>query len=333
MPYAPMLLVLAGFRIGASPGECPEPGPGVRDIQAFGYYTDAAGSVRDAARYQATHVLTRPFEDFAAQVCRLADRFLAGGDPAAAACTVAWLDRWAQDGAMLGAMIKVDNDQPEYVRAWTHASVAIAWNKVRAQAPGPERARVDAWLQALSRATLACWSGRPGKIRNNHFYWAGVGVMATAVATQDAGLLAEARRIYETGLDAIRDDGTLPYEMRRGIRALHYHAFAAMPLVMLAEMARRAGLAWFDLRDRRLDLLVRRIAAGLRDPADFARVAGAAPQVVPPRNRLSWVLLYRAHAPWGERFEGLFEPADGSFIRELGGDLGLILAKGVFDPR
>ena len=232
---------------------------------------------------------------------------------------------------MLGTMIRINNEQSEYVRKWTNASAAIAWNKVRGQASEPERGRIDAWLTAVSKATLSFWDN-PKRKRNNHYYWTGVGAMATAVATGNAELLNDARRIYDAGLAEIRDDGSLPMEMARGVRALHYHNFSAMPLAMMAEMARKTNQDWFSLRERRLDRLMSRVAAGMRDPAWFEKESGAAPQIIPPMRDRAWMLIYRAHAQ-GERFDELFGDADKAWFRDLGGDLRLMLAKGVFDPR
>lgn len=311
--------------------DCPPPSPGLQDIKAIGYYSDAAGSVRDPQKYAESHALTKPFEDFAAQVAKSSDRFLARNDPAAAACTVAWLDRWAQDRAMLGKMVHVNNDQAEYTRKWTNASAAIAWNKVRGQADAGQRARIDAWLKAVSVATLAYWQDKPRAKHNNHYYWTGVGVMATAVATGDSGLLAEARHIYDSGLAEIRDDGTLPLEMERGIRALHYHNFAAMPLVMMAEMARKTGQNWFALRDSRLTLLVDRVATGLQDPGWFDKASGAAPQIIPAKRDLGWLQIYRMRVPGDPVVAKLPAPDDSGYIRDLGGSLPLMLAKGTFD--
>lgn len=312
--------------------DCPQPPPGLQDIKAFGYYSDAAGSIRDEAKYRETHELTKPFEDFAAQVAKSSDRYLEKGDREAAACTIAWLDRWAQDRAMLGKMIRVNNDQAEYTRKWTNATNAIAWNKVRSRADAAQREHIDAWLREVSRATLDFWRNKPSAKHNNHYYWTGVGVMATAVATSDRDLLAEARTIYDSGLSDISDNGTLPYEMARGHRALHYHNFSAMPLVMMAEMARTTNQDWFALRDHRLSKLVDRVAAGLRDPAWFEKAAGASPQIIPPRRDLGWVVIYRARVPDGEKFEGFFSSSDNSYIRDLGGTQKLIVEKNIFSP-
>ncbi len=322
---------LAVASTNAAAFDCPPPTPGLQDIQATGYYSDAAKSERDPQKYLESHAQTKPFEDFATQVAKSSDRFLAKDDSAAAACTIAWLDRWAQDKAMLGTMIRINNDQAEYTRKWTNASAAIAWNKVRVQADTAQRARIDAWLKAVSVATLEYWRNKPTAKRNNHYYWTGVGVMATAVATGDADLLREARHIYEAGLGDIRDDGTLKLEMERGVRALHYHNFAAMPLVMIAEMARKTGQNWFAWRDSRLSLLVDRVATGLQDPAWFDKLAGASPQIIPAKRERAWMLVYRTRVPEDSLMASLPGTDSSGYIRDLGGTLPLMLAKGTFD--
>jgi poly(beta-D-mannuronate) lyase len=327
-----LFVLLASLSFGAQAFNCPTPIPGPTDIKAQRFYTDSQGSVRDESKVRENNESTRAFKDFATQVSKASDQFLKTGDAAAATCTIAWLDRWAQDRAMLGNMVMVDNDQPYYVRNWTHASNSIAWNKVRDQATAEQRTRIDGWLKSVSKATLSYWSNA-SKNRNNHYYWTGVGVMATAVASGDTVLLAEATQIFKDGLADISSDGSLPNEMRRGNLALHYHIFSAMPLAMMAEMARKTGQDWYGLHEARLDLLVQRIATGLRDPSWFEKQSGSSPQTTPAPRDLSWFLLYRAHAPKGERYEGVFAADADSYVRDLGGTVALLVKRDVFAPR
>ena len=49
-------------------------------------------------------------------------------------------------------------------------------------------------------------------------------------------------------------DGSFPYEMDRGKRALHYQNFAVLPLVYIAEIASRQGYNLYDLRINGKDL-------------------------------------------------------------------------------
>jgi poly(beta-D-mannuronate) lyase len=142
------------------------------DIRALGYYTDKAGSVIDPALHQQNKDATAPLDRYAADVARMSDDYLRTGDRAAAQCTLAWLGAWADDGAMLGQMIRVNNNQSFYMRQWMLDAVAMAYLKVHDQADARQRARIDPWLQRLARANLAYWNN-PKRRRNNHYYWGG----------------------------------------------------------------------------------------------------------------------------------------------------------------
>ena len=221
---------------------CPAPPPGQPDIRAIGYYTDKVGSVIDPALQQQNKDATAPLDRYAADVARMSDDYLRTSDPAAAQCTLGWLGAWADDGAMLGQMIRVNNDQSFYMRQWMLDAVAMAYLKVHDQANPQQRARIDPWLQKLARANLAYWDN-PKRRRNNHYYWGGLGVLATGLATDDDALWQAGHAAFQKGIDDIQDDGSLALEMTRGQRALHYHDYALAPLVMMAELARQIGRA------------------------------------------------------------------------------------------
>ncbi|MDB5800451.1 MAG: hypothetical protein JWL63_1390 [Rhodocyclales bacterium] len=322
-------LTLLSSQFSAHAFSCPTPPAGIQDIKAFGYYIDRANSIRDEQKFKATHALTKPFEDFADDVTRMSDVYLADHDLEAAKCTGAWLDRWAQDRAMLGRMIIVDNDQPEYTRKWTHAAVAIAYVKVKPALSADMHASIELWLRELSQRTLGYWNN-PRKTRNNHYYWTGVGVMATAIATGDRDLLDRARSIYESGLSDINNDGSLDKEMRRAGRALHYHNYSLAPLVVIAEMARYTGEDWYALKKNRLNVLAERVADGLADPGWFVKESGTDPQVIPGPNDTGWAEFYIKHAPHPEKFQPLLNKRP-LIMRDLGGNLTLMAEKGVFD--
>jgi poly(beta-D-mannuronate) lyase len=145
--------------------------------------------------------------------------------------------------------------------------------------------------------------------RNNHAYWAGLAVAATGDTVGDPALVAWGLRQAEVGITQIRPDGTLPLEMERGARALHYHLFALTPLVMLAEIGLRHGAKLYAARHGALRRLAERALAGLDDPAWFAVRAGApqdAPGHLPPED-VAWMEPYYARfrdpglEPWLDR--------------------------------
>lgn len=320
----PLLLLAALLATASAGATCPAPPHGEPGIRALGYYTDKAGSQIDPARQQQNRDATAPLDRYAADAARMSDDYLRSGDPAAAQCTLAWLDAWAKDGAMLGQMVRVNNDQSFYMRQWMLDAVAMAYLKVHDQAGAGQRARIDPWLRHLAQANLAYWVN-PTRRRNNHYYWTGLGVLATGLATDDDALWQAGYAVFQKGIDDIQEDGSLPLEMARGQRALHYHDYALAPLVMMAELARLRGQDWYASKDHAIDRLARRVIEGSNDPAWFNERTGVAQL---PLKASGWVEFYRLRSPDG----GLFDAAHarGPFHSpRLGGDLTLMATRGI----
>lgn len=311
----------------AAQSECPAPPPGSPDIRAMGYYSDAASSVIDPKLKAQNAAAVKPLNDFSAHVARMADVYAKEGDETAARCALTWLDAWAASGAMLGRMEHVNNDQSDYMRQWTHGAVALAYLRTQAVATPQQRAAIEAWLRRLSAANLAYWDN-PKHKRNNHYYWTGIGIMATAVATRDDALLKTAQGIYRTGIDAIEPDGSLPMEMARKRRALHYHDYATAPLVLMAELARLRGEDWYAYRPGALERLAARVADGYRDPAWFNAQAGVVQETATPKASSGWVEFYRRRSPDPGRFDAMH--ADGPYKDpRMGGNLTWMATNGI----
>jgi poly(beta-D-mannuronate) lyase len=161
----------------------------------------------------------------------------------------------------------------------------------------------------------------PARTRNNHWYWLGLAVGAVALATDSDRHWQIARGIM---IDATRDigaDGFLPMELERGARALHYHAFAVMPLVVLAELGVRRGEDFYALGDSALHRLVAATANGLADPTTFDRRAGQA-QERPVKPFAGWLPLYGRR--FAERSKALATITMPAGHRWIGGDMGVL---------
>ncbi|MBI3707796.1 MAG: alginate lyase family protein [Proteobacteria bacterium] len=225
---------------------CAAPPAPVRDVLAEPFYADRAGSIVDAARYAARVAAVKPLSDFGSGIARIADRWLGAKplQPEAAACALDWLDAWARADAMLATV----TGQGGYERKWALAGLALAYLKIR-DAPGldaEKQRRAEAWLQRLGYAMKAYYERPPGqgisdKI-NNHLYWAALAAAAAGIAAQDRGLFDWAAGRYLFALTQIAADGTLPLELARAGKALHYHLFSVTPLVMVAELGAANGL-------------------------------------------------------------------------------------------
>nr|7XTF_A Chain A, Poly(Beta-D-mannuronate) lyase [Pandoraea apista] len=319
-----MLLHINAF---AAQNDCPAPPPGSPDIRAIGYYTDAARSVIDPRLKTQNDAAVKPLNAFAAHVAKFADAYAKGADEAAGRCALTWLDAWARSGAMLGRMAHVNNDQSDYMRQWTHGAAAMAYLRTQALASEQQRTDIETWLKRLSAANLAYWDN-PKHKRNNHYYWTGVGIMATAVATRDDTLLNTAQGIYRAGIDAIEPDGRLPMEMARKRLALHFHDYATAPLVLMAEMARLQGEDWYTYRQGALERLAARVADGYRDPSWFNTQSGAVQETATPKASSGWVEFYRLRSPDPMRFDAMH--AAGPFQDpRMGGNLTLMAQEGI----
>lgn len=299
----------------ADPG-CPPPPPPIADLDIPAFYANAKAGSHEPDQRKRHDDAVRPLIAYLAQVAAMADRAVlaeaATEQQVAGACAVTWLAAWARGNAWLGRM---GSAQSEYQRKWDLAGASLAWLKVRDNASADEREVVDRWLERWGDAALALFDD-PRVERNNHWYWLGPGLAATAIATGSARHRAAAARIMGDAARDIGPDGTLKRELARGGRAIHYHAFAVMPLVVLAELGAAMGDGdWYALNDGALHRLVSVTAKGLAEPALFAKLA-AVPQQPHPGTGAGWAQLYE------RRFPGRVAlPAMKSGDRWLGGDV------------
>jgi poly(beta-D-mannuronate) lyase len=304
----------------SGPFACPTPAVPIVDLDLPSYYSDAARSVIDLERSRLTAERAKPVRLFLAQMASVADRAHAG-DEAAAGCALDRMAHWAGAGALTGEMTQ----QGVYEMTWTTAGLALAYLKLR-NVPGLDAAKqktVEAWLGRLA-AKIRPPFDRPNRIdsRNNHAYWAGLAVAAVGVATDKEPLLEWGVERYRVGLNEIAEDGTLPLELARRGRALHYHLFALSPLVLMAELGAANGLDLYEEYDGALHRLVRRAVEAIDDRKGFSALAGA--NQVPLRlagDEAAWL------APYSVRFDDadvrrLAAAARTIRAPRLGGDLG-----------
>lgn len=298
---------------------CPAPPPPVTALTLTRFYADKTGSVVDPALAESHKAETAPLTMFLREVTSAADKAWRRTKPAdkiaAANCGLEWLAAWARGEALLGRM---GSAQAESQRKWDMTGAALAYLKLKRFASSAQRAAIESWLIRLADAARAAFDD-PGKKRNNHWYWLGLGLGAVGHATGSDKHWQAARGIMQDAARDITTEGALPVEMARGRRALHYHAFALMPLVTLAEIARARGEDFYAAGDGALDRLAGLTAKGLADPAVFDRLAGVA-QERPVNPGSGWLALFRLHAALD--LPGL--PAVPPGHRWLGGDTAIL---------
>jgi poly(beta-D-mannuronate) lyase len=264
---------------------------------------------------------TVPLTAFVRAVTSEADKALKRSKPAdreaSAACTLSWITAWAKGDAFLGRMAQA---QAEYQRKWDLAGIALAYVKVKPRATAEQRRVIEPWLMRFADSARAFFDD-PKHKRNNHWYWLGLAIGATAIATDSDRHWQVARGIMADAVRDIAADGTLAMELERGGRALLYHTFSAMPLVMLAELAHARGEDWYALGDGALHRLVAVTVKGMAAPSVFeARVS--LPQDQAPWSGAVWLHPYAARFPARAAGVPLAEVKAGH--RWLGGDVMLL---------
>jgi len=294
---------------------CPAP-PAPVPLDVEGFYKPGTGSSevdpQAMKRYRKATAAIAAYEN---GITRMSDAYLAAKtrDPARAGCVLDWLYAWAAKGAML----KATSHQGEFVRKWGLAPVAASYIKIR-HAPSLDparRAAVTAWIARWAGIVRDDYDSHPERSsrRNNHLYWATLGVMWAGVALDDRALFDWSVAKYRLALRQIAPDGTLPLELARRSKARHYHLFALTPLVFIAETAARNGVDLYRADGDALRRLVARVVASLDDPSYFEKSTGVKQQWVGKLDggKLTWMEPYYARfgdarlKSWLDRFRPL----------------------------
>jgi poly(beta-D-mannuronate) lyase len=295
--YLSAALALCGAGAFAA---CLPPPAAQRDIIADSYYDDPpVYSHIDPARHAAYEAAVGPLEHYLDGVAQMASN---GEDQ----CALRWLVSWAESDALLG---KIEKEQAHYERKWVLAGLALSYAKVRPAASRDQKAAIETWLAALAygvRKHAAAYKGE----RNNHYYWEGLAVAATGAVTGNARDLAWGRKVFDAAMAQVARDGSLPREMKRGGRALHYHLFSAAPLAMLESV--------LDLHSPKMDKLAAFCLAGLKDPGLVAKRAGAAQTGVLADDG-DWLAVYGRRHP-SKEIAALLEKRK-PYVNRLGGAL------------
>lgn len=273
------------------------------DLTTDGFYADSKGSIVDPVKMKAYNESAGPYKELGNITVAAADAYRKTGSRAAAQCVRQLLNTAAKDRVFTG---KMSSTQAYFVQGWTIGGLAIAYLKVRDSGviPPAEAAADVAWMKQVARQTLDFYDGKTrftgGWQNNNHRYWAGVEIAAVGVAADDRSMLDWAIAAYRTGIALIQPDGTSPEELRRGQRALHYHLYAAAPLVFIAEFAEDNGVDLYAERDHALSRLIKRSTDGLLDSSYFQQKTGIKqdlPDGPPSAEAIGWAVPYVKRFP------------------------------------
>ncbi len=273
------------------------------NITTDGFYSDSRSSIIDQEKWKTYAASSEPYRQLGQQIVDAADVYRTTGSRDAAECAIAHMEAAAKDEAFTG---KMSSSQAYYVQGWVIGAIAIAYLKVRDSGVILPEQKHDilTWIVNVVKRTRTYYdTGRQkktGDSENNHLYWAGVEISA-------AGIVAGNRELFDWGIDAyrkgikeIQSDGSIPQEMHRGQRALHYHLFALAPLVYLAEFGEDNHQNLYAERNYAIKKLAILSTQGLVNNSFFVKASGASqdtPNGAPTAEEISWANIYVSRFP------------------------------------
>jgi poly(beta-D-mannuronate) lyase len=295
------------------------------DLVTDGFYRldDSTHSIIDPVRQEAYRKSSDGVKSVGMAIVKAADDYRTSGSRNAAQCAMAQILTLAQEHSLAG---KMSSNQAYYVQGWVVGAIAIAYLKVRETgiATPSEAQTIANWMQSVGEQTKRYYDAHKkaghGDGQNNHLYWAGVELAAIGVAADDRKDFDWAMATYDNGVDQIQPDGTLPLEMARGGRALHYHLYALAPLVLLAEFGEANHLDLYAHANGAIHRLVNFSVAGLQDPTPFAKATGVqqeAPKMV-TGDQIGWAPPYVQRFP-NPALERMVQAAPSLSVYYLGG--------------
>jgi len=284
-----------------APFNCPAPPAFATMLTVSAYYIDKNASIIDPKKFAAWNAATEAPTQLGQFATRAADAYLTTGSRAAARCVDSLLAAAAEAAAWTD---KMPDFNGVYVQNWLLSGVAIAYLKTRPSnlATPHQDAAIRRWFRLLSirvREYFDEEATRLGDKENNHLYWAGLAVAAEGIVDDNPQATQWGANAYAMGIGAIQADGTLPQEMRRADRALHYHLYALGPLIMLAELLEANGAPAYAANDGALHRLVRFCIASLEDPKILEKRTGVAQIFTLPYSGMDigWALPYVRRFP------------------------------------
>jgi len=299
---------------------CPSIAHLTPDLVTEGFYRldDPTHSIIDPVRQEAYRQSSGKVKRVGLDIVKAADDYRNTGSRQAAQCVIAQITSLAREHALAG---KMSSNQAYYVQGWVAGAIAIAYLKVRETgiATPQQTEMIARWLQSVGGQTRHYYDAQK-QSKNNHLYWAGVELAAIGVAADNRDDFDWAVAAYDTGVDQIQPNGTLPLEMARGSRALHYHLYALAPLVLIAEFGEANHMDLYALAHGAIHRLVNVSVAGLQDPTLFVQDTGVKQEVpkIVTGDQIGWAPPYLRRFP-NPKLERMVQAAPSLSVYYLGG--------------
>jgi poly(beta-D-mannuronate) lyase len=298
--------------------DCPAAPPPVIALDFGSRYADgdASRSQLDEDADRAADEALAPVEGFLRDLTRVAgDLHRDDADRAAVAdCAMGAMAEWAEAGALTD--LRTDTAQLT-LGARVAGFALVAMQAAPHATRDGEVQAVTRWLSGLTRSQMVWWeanaprNARQGNLRA----WAALAAATVAGLADDPVARAWAAWSVDYILCTANPDGSLPQEMRRGKRALHYQLHALAPLTVAVLQLERQGMGLKDACDGALRRAARFALDDLATGAATQAITGEVQTFFDGTDKLEeW------HLAWLEAHVALF-PGDDE------GDIAAILER------
>jgi poly(beta-D-mannuronate) lyase len=305
MVLVPMVVSLSGGgqATAASQPKCPQVSKPVVSLDLGSRYEkgDASRSEIDADSNAAVNKALKPIDGYVRSLANLVDKEPKKGAPDNRyVCLFRALDTWAKGKALsdLGTVNAKLAISPRL------SGIAIAYREATEVAKPTESQKrsIESWLKSLGMQVMTFFDKDAPNMasQNNLRAWGGLAVGQIGVITQDETLTNWGAATNEMIICSAEDDGSLPFEMKRGDKALHYQLHAVGPLVVNAAVLNEKYTGSFDVCNGKLDRIVGFTLSALDDPKIVSAKAGVEQTFSTGKEKieafqLAWLEPYLRH--------------------------------------
>jgi poly(beta-D-mannuronate) lyase len=259
---------------------CPDYPPVAR-VGSVKFYTDAHSSVVDMAKVRERNQLILPIRTFVTDASKRVD----STDHAEQECAHHMLLAWAGGKAL-------EQEPADIAGQHDRQIFDIAFNIIalKLETEGFNIDPMLGWLGELNREVVDYFQKRNRTSAAAHrpdagwapvdnlYVWSGVDAASYAVLKGDRGAKGYEDEVWSKAIEAIRPDGYVESELRRGAKALHYHAYDLSAILTMHAFRRALGEPPTAAERSAINRLVERVGAGFCDPSPMAAASGGVAQ-------------------------------------------------------
>jgi poly(beta-D-mannuronate) lyase len=266
-----------GFANAEGPPKCPVTTPPVIGLDLGSRYEDddASRSDIDEDANNAVNKALKPLDSYVRSLASLIDDEPKQGQPDIRyACLYRGLKSWADANALsdLGTLNAKLAVSPRL------AGISITYYQAtQIVRPQPEeQAAINHWLEQRAIDVKSFFSDDAPQMasHNNLRAWAGLAVGQIGVLTGNEELIRWGAESNQLVICSAESNGSLPLEMKRGDKALHYQLHAIAPLVVNAAVLNSRFKNSFAVCDGKLDRIVDFTVTAINDPTVVGRQVG-----------------------------------------------------------